>query len=63
MSSTVEEELIGVADGWDRAMVANDPQAIGLYMADEWTIIGPDGSIGDKATFLALVRSGDLTHE
>lgn len=63
MSSTVEEELIGVADGWDRAMVANDPEAIGLYMADDWAIIGPDGSVGDKATFLELVRSGNLTHD
>ncbi len=44
-------------------MVANDPDAIGMYMADDWTIIGPDGSVGDKATFLELVRSGKLTHD
>ena len=48
---------------WDRAMVTNDPEAIGAYMADDWTIIGPDGSVGDKATFLELVRSGKLTHD
>lgn len=63
MSSRVEEELIGVAHAWDEAMVGNDPQAIGSYMADDWTIIGPDGSVGDKATFLELVRSGKLTHD
>jgi len=63
VSSSVEEELMGVADAWDRAMVANDPEAIGLYMADDWTIIGPDGSVGDKATFLEMVRSGNLTHD
>ena len=63
MNSRVEEELIGVAHAWDRAMVANDPEAIGAYMADDWTIIGPDGSVGDKATFLELVRSGKLTHD
>ncbi len=44
-------------------MVANDPEAIGLYMADDWMIIGPDGRVGDKATFLELVRSGSLTHD
>ncbi|MGH7503940.1 MAG: nuclear transport factor 2 family protein [Longimicrobiales bacterium] len=63
MNSGVEEDLIGVAHAWDRAMVANDPDAIGTYMADDWTIIGPDGNVGDKAAFLELVRSGKLTHD
>lgn len=62
LSRTLEEELIGVADAWDRAMITNDAATIGPYMADDWTIIGPDGSVGDKATFLELVRSGNLTH-
>jgi ketosteroid isomerase-like protein len=62
MDSRVEEELIGVAHAWDSAMVTNDPEAIGSYMADDWTIIGPDGSVGDKAAFLELVRLGELTH-
>lgn len=63
MDLTAEEELIGVAHAWDQTMVANDPEAIGAYMADDWTIIGPDGSVGDKSTFLELVRSGKLTHD
>lgn len=62
MDRKVEEELIDVAHAWDRAMVSNHPKAIGEYMADDWTIIGSDGSVGDKASFLNLVRSGDLTH-
>jgi ketosteroid isomerase-like protein len=57
------EELIVVANEWDRAMVENDAEAIGQYMADDWTIIGSDGSVGDKATFLGLVRSGELNHD
>ena len=48
---------------WDQAMVENDVEAIGRYMADDWTIIGPDGSVGDKPTFLGLVKSGALTHD
>jgi ketosteroid isomerase-like protein len=63
MGDRVEEELIGVAHAWDRAMVANDAEEIGAYMADDWTIIGPDGSVSDKATFLELVRSGKLAHD
>lgn len=62
MDGSVREELIGLANEWDRAMVENDAEAIGRYMADDWAIIGPDGSMSDKATFLALVKSGALSH-
>ena len=58
-----EEQLISTTHAWDRAMVTNDPEAIGLYMADDWTIIGPNGSISDRATFIELIRSGKLTHD
>ena len=61
--SSVREELLESAHSWDRAMVENDAEAIGSFMADDWKIIGPDGSVVDKATFLALVRSGDLIHD
>ena len=63
MNAKTEEELIGLANEWDRAMVENDAEAIGRYMADDWEIIGPDGSVGDKATFLGLVKSGALSHD
>lgn len=59
-----EQELIDLAHRWDRAMVENDAEAIGRYMADDWTIIGPDGGgVVDKATFLKIVASGALTHD
>ena len=57
------DELIDVAHAWDKAMVQNDTAAIGRHMADDWTIIGSDGRLSDKASFLALVRSGELTHD
>ena len=63
MTGRAEEELIRVAHEWDRAMVENDAEAIGRYMADDWTIVGSDGSMGDKATFLGLVKSGALSHD
>lgn len=58
-----EKELVEVSHAWDQAMVTNDADQIGLYMADDWTIIGANGSVGDKETFLSLVRSGTLTHD
>jgi len=63
MDGSVREELIGLANEWDREMVENDAEAIGRYMADDWTIIGPDGSVCDKAAFLGLVKSGALSHD
>jgi ketosteroid isomerase-like protein len=63
MSDQVVKDLADLAHAWDRAMVGNDAEEIGRYMADEWRIIGPDGGVGDKETFLELVRSGKLTHD
>ncbi|MCU0647840.1 MAG: nuclear transport factor 2 family protein [Gemmatimonadaceae bacterium] len=37
--------LLATIDAWDRAMVANDAEAIGRYMAEDWAIVGPDGSV------------------
>lgn len=62
MTKPPDAELIAVVQGWDQAMVRNDAAAIGAYMADDWTIIGSDGSGSDKATFLAQIESGVLTH-
>ena len=63
MNHKVEAELIGVSNAWDRAMVTNDADAIGRFMADDWIIIGSDGNVCDRATFLGLVKSGALTHD
>jgi ketosteroid isomerase-like protein len=63
VSDGAEEELARLAHAWDQAMVENDAEAIGRYMADDWTIIGSDGSVCDKATFLGLVKSGTLSHD
>jgi ketosteroid isomerase-like protein len=45
-----------------QAIVSNDAEAIGRFMADDWLIVGQCG-ITDKNSFLKLVASGDLTHE
>ena len=63
MDRSVHDELMAIATEWDRAMIENDADAIGRYMADDWTIVGSDGSLGDKATFLGLVKSGALSHD
>lgn len=63
MNTNSEKELIDVSHAWDRAMVENDPEAIGAYMADDWVIVGSNGNITDKTTFLGLVKSGAMSHD
>ena len=63
MNDRARLELLHTIEAWDRAMVTNDADAIGWFMAEDWTIIGPDGSLDGKRRFLDLVRSGALTHD
>jgi ketosteroid isomerase-like protein len=63
LSVEANDELIRVCRDWDRAMVTNDADAIGRYMADDWTIVGSDGRVVDRARFLELVRTGTLSHD
>jgi ketosteroid isomerase-like protein len=58
-----EDSIRTTIRDWDQAMIGNDPAAIGRFMADEWVIVGPDGSVSGKADFLSQVASGALTHD
>lgn len=59
----MKEELINLEKAFERAVVANDAEAIGKFLADDWVILDPDGGIVDKARFLGVIKSGVLTHE
>lgn len=58
---TIDDELLAVLDEWQVAIVANDADRIGSFMADEWVMVSENG-VTTAERFLALVRSGDLTH-
>ena len=60
---STDSELAAIAAAWDQAMVANDAGAIGRFMADDWVIVGADGGMTEKRTFLEQVRSARLTHD
>lgn len=55
------DELLAIADQWFTAIVSNDAERIGSFMADDWVIVSESG-IASKEQFLSLVRSGELTH-
>jgi uncharacterized glyoxalase superfamily protein PhnB/ketosteroid isomerase-like protein len=54
-------ELPALLEAWAAAIVSNDAEAIGSFMAPDWVIVGQNGMMTRDA-FLALVASGDLTH-
>lgn len=59
--SEVAKELEELGFKWAEAMLANDADRIGSFMADEWVIVSERG-ISGKEHFLSFVRAGQLTH-
>jgi ketosteroid isomerase-like protein len=59
----MEKELLRLEKEFADAIIKNDPVAIGRIVADDWIIIDANGGIIDQARFLAVITSGDLTHE
>jgi ketosteroid isomerase-like protein len=59
----MQEELLKLEDDFARAITNNDADAVDGFLADDWIIVDPDGGLTDKARFLAVIRSGALSHE
>jgi ketosteroid isomerase-like protein len=62
-STAMQEEVLSVEREFSQAIVKNDAEAVGQFLADEWIIVDPDGGIIDKPQFLSVIKSGTLTHE
>src|SRR6202042_600829 len=60
---TTQEEILKLEKEFSQAIVKNDAEAVARFLADDWIIIDPDGGTIDRAQFLAVIRSGYLTHE
>ena len=57
----MESELMNLEQEFSKAVVSNDPKAIEPFLAADWVIIDPDGSVIEKARFLGVIASGALT--
>lgn len=53
---SVEDELLKTGADWAEAMIANDADRIGSFMADEWVMVSERG-ISSKEHFLSFVHS------
>jgi ketosteroid isomerase-like protein len=56
------DEASALLADWADAIVSNDPNAIGRFAAPDWILVGENGIL-PSSRFLALVASGDLTHD
>lgn len=66
VSSTPEglvSDVLRVEKEWAHEFLQNDAAGIERYMSDDWVLIGPDGALTGKESFLATIRSGALTHD
>ncbi|EOM74739.1 nuclear transport factor 2 family protein [Rhodococcus rhodnii] len=54
-------DVHAAAEEFERAVVANDADAISALVTPDWVLVDGDG-VGGRGTFLDLVASGDLVH-
>ena len=59
--AALHAELIAIEKDWTRAIVANDADRIAAFMTDDWVMVSDTG-VMPRERFLAVVRSGELTH-
>ena len=60
--SEVEREIYDISERWAVAIVANDAEAIGSFMAEDWIMVSERG-VSTKEHFLSFVASGQLKHD
>jgi ketosteroid isomerase-like protein len=60
--SESEVELLVLERQFGQAVIEADLEALDRLVGDEWVIISPDGKVLPKAAFIAVLKSGALTH-
>lgn len=62
-SNDTRSELLKWEKDFAKAVVSNDADAIGKFLANDWVIVDPNGDVIDKRRFLSVIKSGMLSHE
>ena len=55
-------ELLQLEKRFGQAVIKSDVDALDRLVSDDWIVIGPEGKIIPKAAFVAVLKSGALTH-
>jgi ketosteroid isomerase-like protein len=59
----MHEELAALEESFNRAIMENDAELVAHFLADDWIIVEPNGSMIDRDRFLGVIRSGVLSHD
>ena len=46
-----------------QALLANDADAVGRLLTDDWIVVSTYGGVADKAGFLGVIKSGDFVRK
>ncbi len=57
------ENALAAERGIVRALLANDVDAVGRLLADDWVVINTHGGVGDREGFLAAIKSGEFVRK
>jgi ketosteroid isomerase-like protein len=58
-----EENALAAEQEVARALLANDADAVGRLLAQDWVVVSTYGGVGNRAGFLAVIKSGDFTRK
>jgi len=61
--SPTEASALAAEQEVARALLANDADAVGKLLADDWAVVSAHGGVADKAGFLGVIKSGDFTRK
>jgi len=62
MVEKIQQTLVKLEDSLNLAIAGNDPDAISQFISEDWVMIGSDGHQIERARFLGVIKSGDLSH-
>jgi ketosteroid isomerase-like protein len=62
-ANRVQEQLKRLEEEWATAFVKRDAAALNRILADDYYIIDPNGSVGDKASTIRDMTSGEFAFE
>ena len=63
MSDAIFDELAGVEDNFNRAMVSNEVARIAACVSEDWVLVTPEAGPIGRTRILQVIETGVLSHD
>lgn len=63
MSDAIFDELAGVEENFNRAMVSNEVARIATCVSDDWVLVTPEAGPVSRTGMLQAIENGLLSHD